>query len=147
MCDDDAAGRLVPSAVVVEAAIGSDGANDAVCRRRVECGFLQDFFESESDASAALLEEAECVSVPVDRGAMAKLIFMSQFAGPSPHEEALLDGVAVRVIADGAVDAMVVEAGASALALVWPVALGSRGCMPRFGILLIWPGIEAILEV
>ena len=149
MGDDDAPWGFVPVAVFVEAAVGADGANDAVCRRWVNRGFLHDFFESESEAAGALLEEVQGVCMTVDCGSMAEIEFPGQVAGPPPHEESFLDGVALRVMANGAVDLMVVESGALALAAIWAAAMRfSCGFVSRFGnFWWVGPRIEPILEV
>ena len=100
--DDEAAGMFGPAAAFVEAAMGADGADDAVCGRRTDGGFLDDFLQAEAKSVGAPLEEPLGVSVTVDGGFAGELEFEANLRGAAPLEEGLFDGVAVFVMADGA---------------------------------------------
>lgn len=109
--DYEAAGRLGPFAVFVYAGIGSDGANDLAGGGWDGAGFFQDGLEGAARIVGSYFEEAEGVRVAVNHGAVAEFEFFSEVAGAGPVEEGLLDGVALGVIADGAFDLVIFEAG------------------------------------
>jgi len=100
--DDEVAGRFDPAPLVVEATVGTDGADDAVGGRFAVGGFLDDVFEGGAEVTGALLEEVEGVGVPVDATAVREFEFVAEFVGAGPTKEAFLDCVAVGMPADAA---------------------------------------------
>ena len=85
--DDQAAGRIGPFAVFVDATEGADGANDLVARRFDDVGLFEEEAKGKSGVVSAFFEEAEGVSVAVNHGAVAEIEFAGQFTGASPVEE------------------------------------------------------------
>lgn len=101
-------------AVLVEAGTGADGVDDFGGGRDDAFGFFDDEFEGTNGVAAALGVEAGGLDVAVDGGGVEVVIFASDAGGTVPVEVVVLDGLAVRVAADGAADAVVVEGGAGA---------------------------------
>lgn len=108
--DDDAACGLVPVALVVEATVGSDGADDVVGGGSDVCGLLQDEAEAMAELVGTLPEEAEGVGVSINAAAVPEFEFLGNFGWAAPVEEIVFDGFAVGMLADDAANAMVVEA-------------------------------------
>ena len=73
--DDQAAGRVGPFAVFVDATEGADGANDLVARGFDDVGLFEEEAKGESGVVGAFFEEAQCVSVAVNHGAVAEFEF------------------------------------------------------------------------
>ena len=138
--DDQAAGRVGPFAIFVDATEGADGANDFVARGFDDAGLFHEEAQGESRVVGAFFEEAQGVSMAVNHGAVAEFEFAGQFAGASPVEKSLLDGVAVRVVADGAFDLVIFEAGFVAAGRVLRLAFRVWG----FGVELGWFRIGSV---
>ena len=109
--NDDAASGLVPMAVVVEATVGADGADDVVGSGRDVCGLFQDEAETVAELIGALFEEAEGMGVAVNAAAVAESEFPGDVGGAAPVEEIVFDSLAVRMLADDAANRVIVEAG------------------------------------
>ena len=101
-------------AVAVETTVGADGPEDAVGGWIDVGGLLDNVSESEAEIAFAGGEESPGMGVAID-GAPFNAVVTSNVPRIDPVKEFLLDGVALRVIADGAV------------ALVMVARSGNRG--------------------
>lgn len=107
--DDGAVGSVDPFAVVGEAGVGADGADEAVRGGLDVLGALDDEFEGGAEFALAKNKEAEGVSVAVDEGTVGEVVMLADLIGAAPMEEVLLDPAAVRMPADDAVALVATE--------------------------------------
>lgn len=107
--DEDLFARLVPAAVLVDAAEGADGADDAVGGGSAGFGLLDDVTEGVLCSGGAAFEEADGVRVSVDDEAIAELKVISEVGSTPPMKEGFVDGVTFRVVADGAMGFVAIE--------------------------------------
>ena len=98
-------------AVVVDAGEGADGANDGVGGG----GDVLGFFDEESEGVArpfhAEAEEAEGVGVTVNDATVGQIEFVGESGRALPMKDALFDGFAFGVVADGALGFVICEPG------------------------------------
>lgn len=95
-------GRLDPLAVIVDAGVGVDSADDGVGGGCDVHGALDDVAEGEAEIAVAQREEASGVRVAVE-GTGGDVVVAGDVAGRVPVDEVFLDGLALVVAADGAV--------------------------------------------
>jgi hypothetical protein len=107
--EDDTGGWFDPIARVVEASVGADGANDGVRGRSGARGAFENVLEDGANVAPALVEEAEGVSVRVNRAIVRQLIISGDVPNLAPVEKFLLDGRAIRMMANGAFARMALE--------------------------------------
>lgn len=130
--DDDALGGFGPATVVADAAVGADGADDAVGGGCDRLRLLHQEFEAAAGAGGAFFEQAVSAGVSVNGAALAEAVFVGEEGGALPVKETLLDGLAVGVVTDGAARRVVAEtdflltAGGSETRPYAPVKFGRR---------------------
>lgn len=107
--DEDFFARFVPAAVLVDAAEGSDGADDAVGGRTAGFSLLDDVAEGVLRSGGAAFEKADGVRVSVDDEAIAELKVISEVGSTPPMKEGFVDGVTFGVVADSAMGFVAVE--------------------------------------
>lgn len=100
--DENFFARLVPTAVLVDAAKGANGADDAVGSRRDAFRLLDHVTEGVVRPGGASFKKVHRVGVAIDHETIAKFEVIGEIGGAPPVKEGLLDGFAFRVIADGA---------------------------------------------
>ena len=100
--DEDFFARFVPAAVLVDAAEGSDGADDAVGGRTAGFSLLDDVAEGVLRSGGAAFEKADGVRMAVDHQAIAEFEVIREVRGPPPVKEGFVDSVSFRMVADGA---------------------------------------------
>ena len=125
---EEAFAGLGPAAVFAEAGVSADGADEGIGSRGDGFSLLHDEFKGAARPGGSLLVEAEGAGVAVNHAAVSDLEVIGDHGRPLPVEEALLDGVAVGVLADGAVGFVVAEAYPC---LALPVVFGEEvqeGC-------------------
>jgi len=125
--DHDVFARLGPASVVVDATQGADGADDAVGRRLDVIGLFDDVTEGVFGSGLAAFEEAEGLGVAVEHEPIGKFELVDDGGGAPPVEEGLLDGVALGVVADGAVCLVAVWIDLDYAAGATGLARGARG--------------------
>ena len=108
--DEDLPAGLAVVAIGVEAAKRFDSADDAVSGGLHAWGLLDEIAEGVLASFIPALGKAECAGMAVDHEAAAEAEVVGDFAGTFPVEEGLLDGVAVRMVADTASGRVVAEA-------------------------------------
>jgi len=89
--------------MIVDAGEGADGANDGVGAGHDALGLFDEEAEGVAGLLRASAEEAEGVGVPVDDAAVAEIEFVGDDGWAVPVKDALLDGFAIGVVADGTV--------------------------------------------
>lgn len=99
----------MPAAVFVEAGVSADGADDVVSGRRDAFGFLDDEVEGMLRFGGPQFEEAEGAGVTSDGASVAELVFVGNHRWADPMKEVVFDGLAFRMAADGAANAVIVE--------------------------------------
>jgi hypothetical protein len=97
---DDVLGRADQSAVVIEAGVEGDGADDGIGGDVDDRGFLDQRAEGEADVLGALSEESVGVSVTVDRGVVSDSVFLGDGFRAAPVQEFAFDFGASRVMAN-----------------------------------------------
>lgn len=95
-------GRVDPFAVVVEAAAGANGADDAQGRRLDASGVFNHEFKSKAYVPLAARKKTESVRVPIDGTFVVKIEVDCDAAGAVPVDESFLDGVAIGMTANAA---------------------------------------------
>lgn len=120
--DENFLSGLGPASVFAEAAMGANGADDAVGGGCNGFGLLDDECEGAARFCGALVEQAESVGVAIHDSAVAQLEFMGDGGGPLPVKEGFVDGGAFPVVADRAACFMVAKA---CVAVVAPLELGA----------------------
>ena len=122
--DDDARRRIDPSAVVGDAGVGADGANDGVARNFRVVAVLEQSFERGANVAVAAGVEADGARVAVD-DAHVDAVVVADVVGMLPLDEFGLDFLALRVAAD---DALARVAGKTARGWRrWSGVAGARG--------------------
>ena len=101
--DDDLFAGLVPVAVIVDAGESADGANDGVGGGDDALGLFDEEAEGVARLVHAPVEEAEGVGVSINDATVGQVEFVSDDGRAVPVKDALLDGFAFGVIADGTV--------------------------------------------
>jgi hypothetical protein len=100
---------LVPAALVVDAGKGADGADDRVGGGDDPLSLFDEETEGVAGLLGSELGESEGPGVSPDDAAVAEAEFVGDGGWAVPVEDAFLDGVAVGVVADGAVGDVAVE--------------------------------------
>jgi hypothetical protein len=95
--------RLAPVALAVDAGKGADGANDGVGGGDDALGLFDEVAEGVAALLGSELEESEGPGVPPDDAAVGESEFIGDRRWALPVKNALVDGVAFGVVADGAV--------------------------------------------
>jgi hypothetical protein len=121
--DEDARGRVNPFSLVVDAGVGANGPDDGVRGDFDFVNALEQAFQDEAKIPAAAGEEPGGVGVTVDGRAAGEVVVDGNVGGAVPMDEGFLDGLAVGVMADAALE--LVAAGRAEL--VWPFGLASLG--------------------
>ncbi|HEV2288038.1 MAG TPA: hypothetical protein VGR81_03705 [Candidatus Acidoferrales bacterium] len=94
-------GRLGPLAAFIEAGESADGAENREGRGRLnETDLFEDFFDDRAEVFAAADIESSGASVTVDDGLAAQTVGFLNPGGSVPVQEIVLDGLAIRMIAD-----------------------------------------------
>lgn len=109
--DDDVGGCFDPVAIVVDATEGVNSADDGIGSRLDKGRAFDQVAESKSNVAIAALEEICCVRVTENRRA-AHLVEIGDLAGRKPMDELVVDGIALRMPADGATTLVMRRAGA-----------------------------------
>lgn len=99
---DDVLGRINPLAVVREAGVEGDGADNGVGGNGNDHGFLDEWAQGQAEVRGALGEESGGVGVTIDRGVVGDSIFFGDGWGAAPMEEFGFDFVAFAMAADAA---------------------------------------------
>ena len=131
--EDDVLGGFDPFAVVVDAGIGADGADDGVGGGCAALRVLDDEFEGVAEFAGTAGEEAGGVGVAVD-GIDGEGELESEVFGAVPVEEVIVDVVALGVGADAAFAGMALGRGWDGFAAWVGEARGARldgGCGRR----------------
>ncbi len=102
MRDEDAGGRLDPVAVVGDASVGADGADDRVGGDLDFIDALEDVFEHPPKVALSQGQKSEGMGVTVDARTVGDFVVMGNLLGASPAEEFVVDGGAVGMAADTA---------------------------------------------
>jgi hypothetical protein len=100
---------LVPAALVVDAGKGADGADDGVGGGNDALGLFDEEAEGVAGLLGSELGKAKGSGVSPDHAAVTEAEFVGNGRWAVPVEDAFLDGVAVGVVADGAVGDVPVE--------------------------------------
>lgn len=108
--DVHASGRLDPNAVVGDAAVGLDGADDRVGGELDFIGAFEDVFEHEAKVAFAQGDKAQGVGVTVDARTVGDFVILGDLLGHVPAEEFILDFGAVGVAANAAIALVMREA-------------------------------------
>lgn len=108
--DDDALGGFGLMAVFADAAIGADGADQAVGGGRDRFRLFDYKFQAATGSCAAFFEEAEGSGVTINGSAASEAVFVGKECWALPMKEALLDGVAFGMLADATAGRVVAEA-------------------------------------
>ena len=99
--DDDALGRVVPLAFVVDEGAGADGLEDGASGGRDGFDLFDDVDGGVADVAHAFVEESGRVGVAVDGGSF-ETVFGGDAFGAVPVEKVVVDFGAILVVADGA---------------------------------------------
>jgi hypothetical protein len=99
--DDEVLGRIGPAAVVSEMCGDPDGLDDGVGSDWDAVDLVDDVSQGETKVVGASLVQPESVSVAVD-GAIGEIVALGDGADAMPVEKFLLDKLALRVLANGA---------------------------------------------
>lgn len=99
-----------PAAVFAEAAMGADGADDAVGGCGDVFRLLDDEFEGAAGIGGTLVIEAEGGGVTMDDLSVTQLKIGRDNGGALPVEEGFFDRIAIGMPADGAVGFVMAEA-------------------------------------
>ena len=109
--DDGVADRINPLAIVVDARVGNDGADDGITGDFGVANTIDNVLEDESKIAATAFPEAGRVSVAVNGLAIVKVVFIGDIVGAAPAEEILFDVDSMHVAADSAAALVATEAG------------------------------------
>ncbi|HEV2314350.1 MAG TPA: hypothetical protein VGR94_03520 [Candidatus Acidoferrales bacterium] len=115
-----------PVAVFGDLRIDPKGAKDSHAAGRSLVDALDDTFADATKIAAAAFEEPGSGSVTVNRGARGELIIEGDGGFRAPIDEVGLDGIAVRMIADGAFAGVALE-GRIGLATSGDLGFGRSG--------------------
>ena len=102
-------GEFDPGAIVLEAGIGADGAEDGVGGNRGGLSLLEEDVEDGADVLVAAGAESEGVRVAVDDRPVRQVVVFDDFVGAVPIEEIVFDLGALRVMADMALTGVALE--------------------------------------
>jgi hypothetical protein len=108
---DHSRGEFDPGAIVPEAGIGTDGAEDGVGGDGGGLSLLNEDIEDGADVLVAAGFEAEGVRVAVDDRPVRQRVVFDDFVGAMPVEEIVFDLGALRVMTDLALTGMASEVG------------------------------------
>jgi hypothetical protein len=136
--DDYLFAGLVPAALVVDAGKGADGSDDRVGGGDDALGLFDEEAQGVARLCGSELGKAEGSGVSPDDAAVAEVKFVGDGGWAVPVEDALLDGVAVGMIADGAVGDVPVDGAAGA-------AVGTAASRMRK--VLVWHVRDLILKI
>jgi hypothetical protein len=100
--DDDAPGWLNPAAVLGEAGVRANGANDRIARNRSTFCLFDDGIEGGAEILSPAGGQSGRVGVTVKVAAMGNCELVNDFLGAAPEEEVGVDGIAVFVVANAA---------------------------------------------
>jgi len=100
--EDDARGRVDPSARVIDARLGANGSQDAIARDLGRVGTRDDVIKRGTDVLAAKLDQSGGAGMAVNRAVVLDSVFLGEPADAAPVDEFLLDGFAFGVVADRA---------------------------------------------
>jgi hypothetical protein len=106
---DHSRGEFDPGAIVPEAGIGADGAEDGVGGDWGGLSLLDEDIEDGTDVLVAAGFEAEGVRVAVDGRTARQGVVFDDFVGAMPVEEIVFDLGALRVMADMALTGVALE--------------------------------------
>src|ERR1700721_1031437 len=102
-------GEFDPGAIVPEAGIGADGAEDGVGGDGGGLRLLDEDIEDGADVLVAAGFESEGVRMAVDDRPMRQLVVLDDFVGAMPIEEVVFDLGALRVVTDMALTGVALE--------------------------------------
>ena len=111
MGDEGVFWRLDPVAVLGDLRIDAKGAKDCHAAGRGFVDALDNTFADATKIGAAAFDEADGGSVAVNAGARRKLITDGDGGFRAPIDEVGFDGIAVRMVADGAFAGVAFERG------------------------------------
>lgn len=120
--DDDMGGCFDPVAIVIDATEGVNSADDGVGGGIDKGRAFDEVAESKSNVAIAALEEICCVRVTENRRA-AHLVEIGDLAGRKPMDELVVDGITLRMPANGATTLVMRRAGT--------VVGSGRGRLPK----------------
>jgi hypothetical protein len=102
-------GRFDPFAIGIDMRAGDDSADDGMSGRFHPRGFLDDVGERGTNADAAASEKSGGVGMTIDGGVVGDVVFGGDGVRAAPVKVVLLDKVALRMAADGALALMARE--------------------------------------
>ena len=108
---DHSRGEFDPGAIVPEARIGADGAEDGIGGDGGGLSLLDKDVEDGADVLVAAGFEAEGVRVAVDDRPVRQVVVFDDFVGAMPVEEIVFDPGALRVMTDMALTGVAMEVG------------------------------------
>ena len=146
MFDDDAAGWLVPAAIFVEQAGGTNGTENGVGGRPGVAGLFDDAIEDVLESAAAAGEKAGAESVAVEGDGGGNIAeFADDPVERNPVNVGLIDVVAIGAVADLAFAGVAIVAGLGIAGdrlgvgrMIGRYARGLRGVVWRIGRFVFW---------